>query len=119
AGGPGGGAAAGPGGAAAGGQAGQQKPGQLADQSVLNIFLILYEEVATADPTVPLPAEEELRRIGLAGSLESAEARALLATLEAASNQARIGFPAGLRATRPVLAPPLPVAPAKTSATDP
>jgi hypothetical protein len=63
----------------------------------LLVLQVLAEEVHSADPTVPLPDAAVIDRIGRAGTLDSVEARALLATLEAASAAAKIDFPASLR----------------------
>lgn len=64
----------------------------------LLLLRFLREEVAAADPTIPLPSRNEVERIGRTATLESPEARALLKSLESASGKAEIDFPRSLRA---------------------
>jgi hypothetical protein len=61
------------------------------------VLLALREEVVAADPAVPCPTVAELKRVGLAGSLDSPEARALLDQLAHASDAAHVDFPGELR----------------------
>jgi hypothetical protein len=60
------------------------------------VLRILVEEIAVKDPSIPLPDPRRVEAAGRAG-LASPEARALLAELEAASTQAGLAFPTGLR----------------------
>jgi hypothetical protein len=61
------------------------------------VLLVLREEVVAADPAVPCPTVADLKRVGLAGSLDSPEARALLDQLAHASDAAHVDFPGELR----------------------
>ncbi|MFZ5479644.1 MAG: hypothetical protein ACOZNI_22955 [Myxococcota bacterium] len=65
------------------------------DQLVLRV---LVEDIRAKDPSVPLPDPARVDAVGRAGDLRGEEARALLAELEAASEQAGLGFPEPLRA---------------------
>ncbi len=108
-GGPGGGGpGGGPGGP--GGGDGQRKAGGkgvLASTPSLNapeawsVFRILAEEISFADPTVPLPDATRMSEVGHGGSLDTPEARAILAELEAASAKAGVPFPEALKARAP------------------
>ena len=61
------------------------------------VLLVLREEIVAADPAVPCPSVADLKRVGLAGSLDAPEARALLDQLAQASDAAHVDFPAELR----------------------
>ena len=60
------------------------------------VLLVLREEIVAADPAVPCPTVADLKRVGLAGSLDTPEARALLDQLAHASDAAHVDFPAEL-----------------------
>jgi hypothetical protein len=64
----------------------------------LLVLQILCEEILSVDPASTACVDTEVLRIGEGGSLQTPEARALLATLESASDAAKIGFPTALRA---------------------
>ena len=64
------------------------------------VLLVLREEIVAADPAVPCPSVADLKRVGLAGSLDAPEARALLDQLAQASDAAHVDFPAELRQQR-------------------
>lgn len=71
-------------------------------------FESLCEEVRAVAPTHELPTDEEIKFAAGTSDLRTAESRALLLRLEAASDAVGAGFPASLRAavlvTRPVVA---------------
>ncbi|MES2640025.1 MAG: hypothetical protein V4850_11100 [Myxococcota bacterium] len=121
-GGPGGGAPGGPGGEAKGapGGGGGKKTGDRMQPPVsLLVLRILHAEVASVDPTIPLPSEEEMNRIGYTNTLESEEAVALLRALEEAAAKANVGFPATLRAATRASRPAAPAGIPATTAADP
>lgn len=62
------------------------------------MLAILNEEIRSADPSATLPDHDRLVRIGRAGTLDSPEARALLAELEIAATKAGLAFPPSLKA---------------------
>ena len=64
------------------------------------VLLVLRDEIVAADPAVPCPSVADLKRVGLAGSLDAPEARALLDQLAQASDAAHVDFPAELRQQR-------------------
>lgn len=61
------------------------------------VLLVLRDEIVAADPAVSCPSVADLKRVGLAGSLDAPEARALLDQLAQASDVAHVDFPAELR----------------------
>lgn len=86
-------------GGAQGGAGGKKGGDRMQPSTSLFVLRILHAEVASVDPTIPLPSEEEMARIGFANTLESEEAVALLRALEEAAAKANVGFPATLRAS--------------------
>ncbi|MFZ5480558.1 MAG: hypothetical protein ACOZNI_27595 [Myxococcota bacterium] len=65
----------------------------------LLVLAVLAEEIASVDPTLPLPSPERAEAAARAG-LASPEARTVLDELEAASAKAGLAFPTSLKAAR-------------------
>jgi hypothetical protein len=61
------------------------------------VFAILREEIRSVDPNALVPDQERLVEVGRKGSLDSPEALAILAELEAAATKAGLPFPASLK----------------------
>ena len=85
------------GGPGEGGREGKAPGGGPADRlrppQTLLVLQVLYEEVAAADPNVPLPPREKVEAVGWTGTLDSPEAAALLGELETAYKAAGLTFP--------------------------
>jgi hypothetical protein len=65
------------------------------------VLVVLAEEVAAADPSVPLPDQARIEAVGFGGDLGTPEARALLKDLEVASTKAHVPFPRSLATAPP------------------
>lgn len=66
--------------------------------TALRVLQSLREEIVAADPTVPVPSEDELLQAAQLGDIDSPAVKPILQALATAADQAKVGFPPSLRA---------------------